>query len=107
MLRRCRFDEYFFDVITLVLSFILLGATFSPDFPATCPYVTAVGATQIQTDATVYDKEMACETVIYSGGGFSNVFSMPTWQASAVGTYLKDYPPPYTSAQYNNTGNVC
>ncbi|KAG1727664.1 peptidase S8/S53 domain-containing protein [Suillus paluster] len=43
------------------------GAIFNPSFPATCPYVTSVGATQI----------------IYSGGGFSNYFGMPDYQKGA------------------------
>lgn len=71
-----------------------------------CPWVTAVGATQIDPGKTVYDPEGACEQVIYSGGGFSNYFSMPSYQSSAVEGYLKDYPPPYTSSQYNNSGVV-
>jgi tripeptidyl-peptidase-1 len=36
--------------------------------------VTAVGATQIKPGATVNEPEEACETVIFSGGGFSNIF---------------------------------
>lgn len=35
-----------------------------------------------------------------SGGGFSDNFAMPDWQAAAVGAYLADFPPPYTAAQY-------
>jgi len=41
---------------------------------ATCPFVTAVGATQINPGSTVNDPEGACEQVILSGGGFSNIF---------------------------------
>lgn len=40
----------------------------------------------------------------YSGGGFSNVFEIPSYQADAVGAYLKNYPPPYNSSVYNNSG---
>ncbi|KAG6850203.1 hypothetical protein H0H93_016382 [Arthromyces matolae] len=40
----------------------------------TCPYVTAVGATQVNPGSTVNDPEGACEQVIFSGGGFSNIF---------------------------------
>ena len=50
---------------------------FNPSFPATCPYVTAVGATQLKPGASVFDPESACETIIHSGGGFSNVFPVP------------------------------
>ncbi|KAI0305653.1 subtilisin-like protein [Multifurca ochricompacta] len=82
------------------------GKKFSPDFPATCPFVTAVGATQINPNSTVNDPESACEQVIYSGGGFSNIFPMPSYQKDAVKSYLKNYPPPYTAEQYNNSGTV-
>lgn len=75
--------------------------------------MTSVGATQVPTGVDVTaaiasgtEPEVACETVIYSGGGFSNVFALPDYQADAVKSYLADYPPPYTSAQYNNSGTV-
>ncbi|PCH35494.1 subtilisin-like protein [Wolfiporia cocos MD-104 SS10] len=77
---------------------------FNPSFPGTCPYVTSVGATQVNPNSTVFDPEGACEQVIYSGGGFSNVFAMPSYQQAAVEHYLANYPPPYSSAQYNSSG---
>lgn len=40
----------------------------------------------------------------YSGGGFSNVFDLPSYQSEAVTTYLTNYTPPYNSSRYNNTG---
>jgi tripeptidyl-peptidase-1 len=40
----------------------------------------------------------------YSGGGFSNVFALPSYQASAVTNYLTKYPPHYPSHIYNNSG---
>src|SRR6267154_3132204 len=79
---------------------------FNPVFPATCPFVTAVGATQINPNSTVYEPESACEKNAYSGGGFSNIFPMPPYQEEAVCGYLKHHPPPYTTEQYNNTGRV-
>jgi len=82
------------------------GTVFNPSFPGTCPYMTSVGATQVKINATVYEPEEACETVIYSGGGFSNVFPMPSYQAGAVKEYYANYPPPYTAAQYNNSMTV-
>lgn len=42
----------------------------------------------------------------YSGGGFSNVFPLPSYQSSAVTNYLTRYPPPYSSAIYNNSGHA-
>ncbi|THH07970.1 hypothetical protein EW146_g9146 [Bondarzewia mesenterica] len=82
------------------------GTKFNPDFPVTCPYVTAVGATQINPGSTVNDPESACEQVIFSGGGFSNIFPMPSYQGSAVTQFLKKHPPPYTAEQFNNSGKV-
>lgn len=70
------------------------------------PYVTSVGATQIVPGASVTAPEEACETVIYSGGGFSNVFAMPSYQSSAVATYYKNHKPTYTATQYNNSQTV-
>ncbi|KAK8009688.1 Aldo/keto reductase [Apiospora arundinis] len=86
---------------------------FNPSFPGSCPYVTAVGATQIPTGANIaqdlaqkVQPEIACATTIYSGGGFSNVFTMPSYQANAVSHYLTAYPPPYGAERYNNTGQA-
>ena len=76
---------------------------FNPSFPGTCPYITSVGATQIVPGASVTQPEEACETVIFSGGGFSNVFPLPSYQAAAVGNFFKNFPPPYTAQQYNNS----
>lgn len=84
------------------------SGTFNPAFPATCPYVTTVGATQIKPNglATATVPEEACETVIYSGGGFSNVFAIPSYQASAVATYFTSHKPTFTATQYNNSQTV-
>ena len=76
---------------------------FNPSFPGTCPYITSVGATQIVPGASVTQPEEACETVIFSGGGFSNVFPIPSYQAAAVGEFFANHPPPYTAEQYNNS----
>ncbi|KAG6827607.1 hypothetical protein H0H92_011146 [Tricholoma furcatifolium] len=81
------------------------GTVFSPAFPVSCPYVTAVGATQVNPGSTVNDPEGACEQVIYSGGGFSNIFSMPSYQAEVVTSFLTNHPPPYKDGQFNNSGN--
>lgn len=59
-------------------------------FPATCPWVTAVGATSGEAGPSSGAK--------FSGGGFSQYFAQPQWQREAVGGYiaalkghLKDY----------------
>ncbi|CAK5272853.1 unnamed protein product [Mycena citricolor] len=79
------------------------GKMFNPSFPSTCPFVTAVGATQIARGKTVSDPETACTTVIYSGGGFSNYFDMPQYQAGAVKDFFTKYPPTYGSDVFNNS----
>ncbi|XP_019742725.1 tripeptidyl-peptidase 1 [Hippocampus comes] len=58
--------------------------SFRPSFPASSPYVTTVGGTSFKNPFTV-----TYEVTDYiSGGGFSNVFKMPDYQASAVAGYL-------------------
>lgn len=51
-----------------------------PTFPASCPFVTAIGAT---------DNEGPPVTAApFSAGGFSSYFSRPSWQDTAVIPYL-------------------
>lgn len=83
---------------------------FNPSFPGTCPYITSVGATQVKNDtnilralATNTQPESACETVIFSGGGFSNVFPLPSYQKTAVKNWFRDFPPPYGADRFNNS----
>ncbi|MCJ1254406.1 hypothetical protein MMC24_002221 [Lignoscripta atroalba] len=76
---------------------------FNPSFPGGCPYVTSVGATQIRPGASVTEPEEACETVIFSGGGFSNVFPLPSYQAAAVKSWFTNHPPPYGADRFNNS----
>ncbi|KAF9077941.1 subtilisin-like protein [Rhodocollybia butyracea] len=52
---------------------------FQPIFPASCPFVTAVGAT------TGIAPQVAA---MQSGGGFSNLFQQPSYQSSAVNLFL-------------------
>ena len=75
-------------------------------FPGSCPYVTSVGATQILNGSSVRTPESACQTVIFSGGGFSNVFAMPSYQQKAVANYFANFAPPYSANQFNNSKNV-
>ncbi|OBZ72683.1 Aorsin [Grifola frondosa] len=63
------------------------GSSFAPSFPGTCPYITSVGATQVNPGAKVTDPESACE------------------QKSAVDTYLSNYPPSYPTGTYNTSGS--
>lgn len=59
--------------------------SFRPSFPASSPYVTTVGGTSFKNPFKMTEEI----TDYISGGGFSNVFDMPDYQASAVDTYLK------------------
>jgi len=63
---------------------------FHPSFPATCPFVTAVGATMGPDSG---QSETACTSdndgLITTGGGFSIVFPRPSYQNAAVSTYLR------------------
>ncbi|EFX02100.1 protease s8 tripeptidyl peptidase [Grosmannia clavigera kw1407] len=79
---------------------------FTPSFPGTCPYVTSVGATQLPVGSSVPGPEIACQKVIYSGGGFSNVFAMPSYQKAAVNTYYTAFAPAYGADRYNNSRAV-
>ncbi|KAK2050469.1 Pro-kumamolisin [Colletotrichum somersetense] len=69
---------------------------FTPQFPASCPYITAVGGTQ------AFGPEVAWRA---SGSGFSNYFKQPWYQEGAVSQYLlsgistdtKTYYQPFTN----------
>jgi tripeptidyl-peptidase-1 len=65
--------------------------------------VTAVSATQVKANASVTHPEVAAESIIYSGGGFSNVFDMPTYQIDAAQNYFGNHKPPYGSDRHNIT----
>ncbi|KAI0156732.1 tripeptidyl-peptidase [Hypoxylon sp. FL1284] len=67
---------------------------FQPSFPAGCPYVTSVGATQ------GVEPEQA---VGFSSGGFSSLHAQPSWQADAVGAYLESIGDTYSA--YFNASN--
>ncbi|MEQ2221175.1 polynucleotide 3'-phosphatase [Ilyodon furcidens] len=73
--------------------------TFRPSFPASSPYVTTVGGTSFKNPFKV-----TYEVTDYiSGGGFSNVFKMPDYQASAVEGYLKSVKVTLPPQSYFNT----
>ena len=75
------------------------GQVFHPDFPAASPYVTAVGGTDFSTQSTI-GEETAWDA---SGGGFSNTFEIPSYQADAVATYKSTADLP-DAKYYNDTG---
>ena len=82
---------------------------FKPDFPGGCPYITAVGGTNFLTPGTIGDEAVWND----GGGGFSDNFAIPSFQAKDVAAYkanpAANLPPPTTykgkqSPLYNNTG---
>lgn len=61
-----------------------VGSTYHPDFPAASPYVTAVGGTNFATKSAIGEESAwSC-----GGGGFSDTFGQPSWQADVVSAYL-------------------
>lgn len=70
--------------------------TFLPMFPASCPYVTAVGG-------TTNVPEIAS---VISSGGFSNYFARPSYQDAAVSEYLAKLAPGTYEGLYNSSGRA-
>ncbi|KAF8197205.1 subtilisin-like protein [Mycena galopus ATCC 62051] len=67
---------------------------FIPVFPTSCPYVTAVGATQ------GFNPEVATNL---TGGGFSDLFPRPWYQTQVVDSFLKTIPPDFAGT-FNKSG---
>ncbi|XWX01678.1 hypothetical protein V2A60_009707 [Cordyceps javanica] len=61
------------------------AARFLPMFPASCPYVTAVGGTRGTGGGGGIAEETAMEL---SAGGFSEYFARPAYQTGVVDAYL-------------------
>lgn len=95
------------------------GEVFNPDFPASCPYITAAGATFLPTGGDPTKDQEVAVTRFPSGGGFSNICKLfskvsairhtddtsdpqPAYQAGPVNTYLTQHTPPYKT--YNTSG---
>lgn len=70
------------------------GKIFDPDFASSCPYVLSVGSTEWDrpdpsAPPTPYEKLNEVATARFpSGGGFSNVFGIPSYQRAAVDAYF-------------------
>jgi len=79
---------------------------FIPQYPADCPYVTTVGATLGPESG---NPETACMSnngsIITTGGGFSNLFSRPSWQENSVRDFLRSGNVPPTN-MFNTTGRA-
>ncbi len=84
------------------------GSGYFPNFPASCPYVTAVGATMGPGGYApdVGSPEQACQSSlggqISTGGGFSTYYPQPSWQTSAISGYFATGASP--AAGYNPNG---
>ncbi|KEF58384.1 uncharacterized protein A1O9_06310 [Exophiala aquamarina CBS 119918] len=58
--------------------------SFIPVFPASCPFVTSIGATKDHPEVVAFDSRNGFS----SGAGFSNYFPRPDWQDSVVKSYI-------------------
>ena len=87
------------------------GTIYNPGNPVSCPYLTSVGATQLEPGTTVLDAESAMQTplpgaaLFSSAGGFSNYFPAPDYQKAAVKEYFENHDPghPYYIANKKAT----
>jgi len=79
----------------------LFKTKFHPDFPAASPFITAVGGTNFATANEIGEEEAWAE----GGGGFSDTFGIPAYQADAVAAYKASPDADLPSQSYwNNTG---
>jgi tripeptidyl-peptidase-1 len=67
---------------------------FLPTFPASCPYVTAVGGTY---------QVLPEKAIAFSSGGFSDRFARPSYQDAAIEGYMKILGPKWAGL-YNRNG---
>jgi tripeptidyl-peptidase-1 len=74
---------------------------FDPDYPASSPYVTAVGGVSGGTPGKLPLGESAW---VDGGGGFSNFAGTQSWQKTAVEYYLNNANNLPDSSQYNASG---
>jgi tripeptidyl-peptidase-1 len=73
---------------------------FKPDFPAASPYITAVGGTDFLTYSVGDEQAWSA-----GGGGFSDTFDIPAYQADAVAAYKARADANFPDQSYwNNTG---
>ena len=91
------------------------GTVYNPQFPASCPFITSVGATRLEVGQTTAGPESpmfaiddSLPGVFYftSTGGTSNYFKTPEYQQSAVATYFDNHNPGYPTYVYNGTASV-
>ena len=90
------------------LAALVQKAKFSTLAPQLAPTSQQVGATSLQPNTTIKDPETAAydaENFYFfaSGGGFSNVYPVPNYQAEAVADYFETSYPTYSSYGMNDT----
>ncbi|TRX95570.1 hypothetical protein FHL15_003528 [Xylaria flabelliformis] len=84
---------------------------FLPEFPPSCPFVTAVGATKnFEPEVVAYRPAFVGPDGVAhgnytSGGGFSNIFDIPVYQATEVAGYVKGLKGKY-DGWYNKKGRA-
>lgn len=65
-------------------------------FPASCPYVTAVGGTSGGIDGDL-SQQVACSSStgqnITTGGGFSGYYTLPSFQKNVISSYFSQVTP--------------
>lgn len=78
---------------------------FSPGFPVTCPYLTAVGSTYLPPGGSAQKDQEVATSRFASGGGFSNIYKRPDYQKAAVQAYFDtvDVPYPYYKSVHNDS----
>ncbi|KIP08326.1 hypothetical protein PHLGIDRAFT_117314 [Phlebiopsis gigantea 11061_1 CR5-6] len=69
---------------------------FIPAFPASCPFVTAVGGTTNVPETAIF----------FSGGGFSNFFARPSYQDQVVSNFLNNLAPGTFEGLFNTSGRA-
>jgi len=70
-----------------------------PNWPATSPYVTAVGGIELLSTGGLEGDRI-------SSGGFSNYFEQASWQSSAVSAYLANTTNIPTQDTFNSSGRA-
>lgn len=77
------------------------GDRYHPDFPGGSPYITVVGGTDFVSKGVVGAEKAWTD----GGGGFSDTFAIPSYQASAVASYKTTAGSALPAQSYwNNTG---
>jgi len=96
-----------------------------PSFPASSPYITAVGATELTNTQNMATQPSLCTSSGYqcvstgseqavsyaisnfaSGGGFSDIAAMPSYQVDAVNAYLNSGVALPAAGYFNQSGRA-